>query len=501
MTTQPEQKQTPRAGIAQPKRRRRRHGKSTNQSELRSAFGQVQTLPSGRYRARYTGPDGKRRSGPHTYATRAEAENYLVQVQAEMLRGNTLAVAPTTLTVNDYTQAWLRTAATTLRPRTLELYQRTAARWLLPEVNGIALGPLPLSSLTVTLIREWHTGLVNATRTAALAAKAQPSRARRTHAARAWATATGYPVAATGKLPADVLTAWHAAGSPDPAATTTSADDDPHAGRTAAAQTYRLLRTICAQAVRDGLIATNPVQVKGAATAPHPERIPLSPAEVTRLAESITPRYRAAVLTAAWSGLRPGELFALQRSDIDTTAATITVRRTLVEVTGKPPTYGPPKTNAGKRTVALPASIAAALAEHLAKHTGPQDTALVFTTPTGLPVTATRRAKALKPARATINRPDITWHHLRHTGATLAATAGATQAELQRRIGHSSPRAAALYQHANHTRDTWLAQQLNHLASAPAAPQQPPPGPRDPSPSGVAALRLVRPLEDDRLTG
>ncbi|MEV4902413.1 site-specific integrase, partial [Citricoccus sp. NPDC055426] len=108
-------------------------------------------LPSGRFRARYTGPDGKRRTGPATFATRAEADAYLVQVHAEMLRGNTLAVAPTMTTLADYAAAWLRTAATGLRPRTLELYQRTAARWIIPQVGRIELGTLPLSALTVSL--------------------------------------------------------------------------------------------------------------------------------------------------------------------------------------------------------------------------------------------------------------------------------------------------------------------------------------------------------------
>ncbi|MEV4902986.1 site-specific integrase, partial [Citricoccus sp. NPDC055426] len=67
----------------------------TRPGDRRRSFGQVAQLPSGRFRARYTGPDGKRRTGPATFATRAEADAYLVQVHAEMLRGNTLAVAPT----------------------------------------------------------------------------------------------------------------------------------------------------------------------------------------------------------------------------------------------------------------------------------------------------------------------------------------------------------------------------------------------------------------------
>ena len=141
-------------------------------------------------------------------------------------------------------------------------------------------------------------------------------------------------------------------------------------------------------------------------------------------------------------------------------------------------TFGPPKTRAGSRTVSLPASVAGALAAHLEAHTGPDPEALVFTTRAGLPVRGGERSRVLRAARAKIDRPDMTWHHLRHTGATLAAIAGATQAELQARIGHSSTRAAAIYQHARSERDRWIADQLDQLATpAPVTPEPTPPAP------------------------
>ncbi|MFZ1373464.1 MAG: tyrosine-type recombinase/integrase [Nostocoides sp.] len=51
-------------------------------------------------------------------------------------------------------------------------------------------------------------------------------------------------------------------------------------------------------------------------------------------------------------------------------------------------------------------------------------------------------------AREAAGRPDLRVHDLRHTGATMAARAGATLAELQQRLGHSSVSAALRYQHA-----------------------------------------------------
>ena len=46
---------------------------------------------------------------------------------------------------------------------------------------------------------------------------------------------------------------------------------------------------------------------------------------------------------------------------------------------------------------------------------------------------------AFHAARDAAGRPDLRFHDLRHTGATLAAAAGATVAELMARIGHTTP--------------------------------------------------------------
>ncbi|MGO1226530.1 MAG: tyrosine-type recombinase/integrase [Brachybacterium sp.] len=454
----------------------------------RREFGQIDRQRSGRYRARFTGPDGRLVSAPRTFARRREAADYLARVRGELLAGNTAAVIPTRVTVAEAVDTYLRTNSTRLRPRTLDLYRRTAERWILRLIGTgaarIDLGPLPLSTLTTPLLREWHTSLCEHAHAEATTSPGHrvPSQAQ---SARAWARSRGIDVARTGRVPAAVLSGWQAAGAP----VAPSAPVDPAAGRTAAAQAYRLLRAVLNQATADGLIPHNPARVKGAGQVDHPERLPLSAEEVTALAAAMPPRLRAAVLVAAWSGLRPGELFALRRADVDAEAGTVTVRRSLHELPGSPITYGPPKSAAGCRTVALPGSVAAALADHLAEHTGPDAEALVFGKPDGSPMGSGARSRALAPAREAVGRPDATWHHLRHTGATLAAIAGATQAELQARIGHSTPRAAAIYQHARADRDRWIADQLDALA----APSTTPPRVPDPvAPAAPPRLSLVR---------
>ncbi len=103
-------------------------------------------------------------------------------------------------------------------------------------------------------------------------------------------------------------------------------------------------------------------------------------------------RYAAAVWVAAWSGLRAGELFALARRHVDLHTGTLRVERALIEIPGQPVTFGPPKSDAGRRTVQLPRFVLEHLAEHLDTHTPADPDALVFGTSTGRPLRGGPRA-------------------------------------------------------------------------------------------------------------
>ncbi len=79
-----------------------------------------------------------------------------------------------------------------------------------------------------------------------------------------------------------------------------------------------------------------------------------------------------------------------------------------------------------------------------------------------------RRSNFSKPwarALAKAGLPaEVHVHDLRHTGNTLAAEADASLAELMRRMGHSSTRAARVYLHAREERDQQLAVALDKMA-------------------------------------
>ena len=71
---------------------------------------------------------------------------------------------------------------------------------------------------------------------------------------------------------------------------------------------------------------------------------------------------------------------------------------------------------------------------------------------------------AHKRAARAIGKPSLTVHDLRRTGATLAAQSGATVREVMRRLGHTQPTVAMIYQLADDARDAEVARRMGELA-------------------------------------
>ena len=233
-------------------------------------------------------------------------------------------------------------------------------------------------------------------------------------------------------------------------------------GRTSIAQSYRFIRAVLNTAVREGAIARNPCQIPGAGSERARERPVASPPEVVALVEAITPRYRGAVLLAAWCGLRRGEVLGLFRDDVDLEHGTVTVRRNRVELLESARAYdGPPKTDAGRRTVTIPPHVLPVLREHMASWAGPER---VFVGQHGQPMRGDSMRQAFARARRSVGMPKFTFHDLRHTGQTLAASTGATIKDLMKRLGHASSAAANRYLHAVEGRDAEIAAALSELA-------------------------------------
>jgi len=116
-----------------------------------------------------------------------------------------------------------------------------------------------------------------------------------------------------------------------------------------------------------------------------------------------------------------------------------------------------PKSSAGRRAVAFPYELAPEVRWHLERFAEPGERGLVFVGPQGAILRRSnfRRIRVRACERAGIS--DLHFHDLRHTGGTLAAASGASLRELMARLGHSSTRAALIYQHASRDRDRAIA--------------------------------------------
>ena len=234
--------------------------------------------------------------------------------------------------------------------------------------------------------------------------------------------------------------------------------------RSIAAKAYVRLRQILNQAVDDERIVRNPCRIRRAGAEHHGEQRFATMPELLELVEVTPERYRAMVLTAGLAGLRQGELLALRRADVDLGTGVVHVRRKRQQLDSGEVVEGPPKSEAGRRTVALPEPLVDTLRQHLRRFVAREEDAYVFTSPEGEPIDRNNfRRRVWLPATEDAGLRGLRFHDLRHTAGTLAARTGATTKELMVRLGHASANAALVYQHASAERDKSIADGLTDM--------------------------------------
>ena len=352
-----------------------------------AGFGSIEKLPSGRLRVRWHDEDGQRRTAGQTFATKADARRFLATVEADKLRGTYRAPRVVTDTLGDYGARWIEDRPR-LKASTRHQYEVDFRLHIEPT-----LGSKVLDQIEPDDIRRWYSRLSDGLRAS---------------------------LAESGRN-----------------------------GSATVARSYRLLRAILQTAVDDDILTRNPCRIPGAGDARSPERPVLSAQEIGRLADEVPVSYRAFVLVAGFTGLRAGEIAALRLSDLDLRRgnAILRVNRRFYRVAGTL-TVDTPKSEAGARTLPLPAFVADELRAHLAEFrpdAGPSD--LVFVTSGGRDV-LDGYSQVVRRALDRIGRTDARAHDLRHSALTSAAEHGATLATLMQMAGHSTPDAAQRYQHA-----------------------------------------------------
>lgn len=378
---------------------------ATGRRASRSSWGKIRKLPSGRFQASYVGPDGTRYPGPMTYSSKVDAQTWLAQVRTDIASGKWMphhelvaAEAERSITLGAYSSEWLKTRTNArgehLRPRTRAEYERLLRGPL------HALSALPLRALTPRLIRDWR--------------DAELRTGRKTQTARA----------------------------------------------------YGLLNAILATATVDRILDSNPCVIPGGqSTSTRRKVVPPTDAELETILRSITPRFRALVVLAASGGLRYGEAIELRAKDVtverEPSGGTATVRvrveRAVTHVPGMGFVVGPPKSEAGVRTVAIFGPDASCIAKHLQGLIGD---ALLFPSSDGKThLSQSTFIRHWYAARQAAGREDMPFHALRHYAGTRYAQVGATPRETMARLGHSSLGAAMRYQHSG-DRDDELAARM-----------------------------------------
>ncbi|MGW0628302.1 tyrosine-type recombinase/integrase [Streptomyces sp. NPDC002758] len=360
-----------------------------NDKGRRRRFGAIRRLPSGRYQARYPGPDGVMRPAPFTFATTADADDWLAEKQTEIRRGEWRDPEAGAVSFRSYADKWVEERE--LAPLTQDLY-----RYLLDK-HLTAFADLDLDEITAPRVREWRAERLRLTGAKTITAKA-----------------------------------------------------------------YRLLKGIMETAVDDELIQRNPCRIKGGGKEKAAERRIATVAQVDALAGAVGMRWRLMVYLGAYGPMRPEELAGLRRRDIDLDTLRVRVRLAEPERMNGRRVQGDTKSEAGTRTVILPAFLHRELRWHLESYAEPGPDGLLFVGEKGAPFRRSTFGRRWRRAREVVGMPEgFRFYDLRHTGHTLSTRSGATLKDTMVRAGQSSEKAALIYQHSDDERQEEVAAGLD----------------------------------------
>ena len=326
------------------------------------------------YRGSYFAPDGKRRYV--SAKQKGDAERALRQAMTDTDRG--LVFDAGTLTVEEYLNRWLTDSVQdTVRATTFERYEQITRKHIIPEI-----GRMKLKALTPAHVRGLYRKRLE-----------------------------------DGLSPRTVQ------------------------------YVHITLHKALKQAVRDGLIPRNATEAVRPPQVRKEEIRPLSPEQAKVLFEAARgDRLEALYVLAVTTGLRQGELLGLKWDDVDLEAGTLQVRRTLTTAKGGP-VLSAPKTKGSRRTVKLSQTALQALRSHLERQLGEIDRAgdlwrengLIFASEVGEPLDRHYTTKhRFKPLLKRAGLPEIRFHDLRHTCATLLLSKNVNPKIVSEMLGHAT---------------------------------------------------------------
>lgn len=199
-------------------------------------------------------------------------------------------------------------------------------------------------------------------------------------------------------------------------------------------------------AVKQELIPRNPADLVDPPLIEQKERQTLTPEQIQRLLTACTGSFiYLPVMFAVLLGLRRGEALGLQWEDVDFQQKTITIRHS-VTCDKQGYTLGNPKTKNSRRTLRLPDAVLDAIKQEQKKQTdlakfvgsGFNELHLVCCRESGALITTNALQHVFKDILKTAGLPNVRFHDLRHTHATLMLRNQVPAKIVSAMLGHSS---------------------------------------------------------------
>jgi integrase len=156
-------------------------------------------------------------------------------------------------------------------------------------------------------------------------------------------------------------------------------------------------------------------------------------------------RNEALFWVAVSTGLREGEILGLKWSDLDWKTKRLQVKRQVQRLSGGGLVLTEPKSAAGKRMIILSSATVAVLQKHLNSQQDEkmfamenwQENDFIFPSTIGTPLDPSNMSRDFKNTLKMAGLPNIRFHDLRHTAATLMLSQGIHPKIVQERLGHS----------------------------------------------------------------
>ena len=211
---------------------------------------------------------------------------------------------------------------------------------------------------------------------------------------------------------------------------------------------HAVLHKALEKAVNYGYIIRNPAHGANLPKYTHAEMNVLDATQVTQfLIAARGSKYEALYYLAIHTGMRQGELFGLQWSDLQWNSGNLHVQRQVRRVPKHGWKFGNPKTKAGRRTIKLGEGTLNILRQHrelqkiLKKFAGDrwQENDLIFPSSTGTPGDPSNLRKDFLMVLEKTGVQKIRFHDLRHTAASLMLNNGVPPIVVSKILGHAKP--------------------------------------------------------------